>query len=109
MDRERRNPWLSLFLRPTSVGLYLQVQDLWLMLGALLVKILTNVVPRLELVELWTEDELVTVLHEAAHDLGFSQKSLMTVLRHALSGMKVCGATSRSSPNTYHPDRLDRG
>jgi hypothetical protein len=58
---------------------------------ALSVRILTDVVPRLELVESWTEDELVDVLREASHDLGIVQKTFMTVLRHALSGMKVRG------------------
>lgn len=53
------------------------------------VKILTNVVPRLEQVEHWAEDGLITTLNEAARDLGVSQKTFMTVLRHALSGMKV--------------------
>ena len=65
---------------------------------------MTDVVPRLELVEPWTEDELVTVLHESAHDLGIAQKTFMTVLRHALSGMKVC-----ETVNTHGPDRLDLG
>jgi len=54
-----------------------------------IVKILTDVVPRLEQVESWTEDELVTVLHGAAHELGVAQKTFMTVLRHVLSGMKT--------------------
>ena len=66
------------------------VQDLWLMRVVLSVRILTDVVPRLELVEPWMEDELVED-HDAAHDLGVAQKTFMTVLRHALSGMKVCG------------------
>jgi len=66
---------------------------LWLTLGAPLVKILTDVVPRLELVDPWTEDELTTLLHEASHELGIVPKTFMTVLRHALSGMKVCGPT----------------
>ena len=60
------------------------------------VKILTDIVPRLELLESWTEDELLTVLHEAADDLGVVQKTFMTVLRHAVSGMKVCGTIPRS-------------
>ena len=59
------------------------------------VKILTDIVPRLELLESWTEDELLTVLHEAADDLGVVQKTFMTVLRHAVSGMKVCGTIPR--------------
>ena len=59
-------------------------------------KILTDVVPRLEQVESWTEDELIAVLHEAARDLGIVQKSFMAVLRHTLSGMKVCGSVPRS-------------
>ncbi|KAF9647742.1 glutamyl-tRNA synthetase [Thelephora ganbajun] len=67
-----------------DIGMYF-----WLIWGNILVKILTNVVPRLELVESWTEDELATVLHDAAHDLGVGQKIFMTVLRHALSGMKT--------------------
>ena len=46
--------------------------------------------------ESWAEDELATVLHEASHDLGVSQKTFMTVLRHALTGMKVCGIKSRN-------------
>jgi len=68
------------------------IQNLWLMSVVLSVRILTDVVPRLELLESWTEDELVTILHEAADDLGVVQKTFMTVLRHAVSGMKVCGA-----------------
>ena len=67
----------------------------------LLVKILTNVVPRLELVDPWTEDELATVLHEAVHDLGVAQKTFMTVLRHALSGMKVCETAPASKLAEY--------
>ena len=50
---------------------------------------MTNVVARLELLESWTEDGLVTVLEEAIQDVGVVQKTFMTVLRHALSGMKV--------------------
>ena len=53
-------------------------------------KILTDVVPRLELVKTWTDDELTTLLHDASHELGVVPKTFMTVLRHALSGMKVC-------------------
>ena len=105
-DRERRNRWSSPFLRLTSVGYARAIKDLWLMY-ILSVKMLIDVVSRLELVESWTEDELVTVLHEAAHDLGVVRKTFMTVLRHALSGMKVCGVVPRSLPNTYRPDRLD--
>jgi len=59
-------------------------------------RILTDVVPRLELLESWTEDELITVLHEAADDLGVIQKAFMTVLRHAVSGMKVCGTVPQN-------------
>ena len=73
------------------------------------VRILTGVVPRLELVESWEEDELAAVLHEASHDLGVAQKTFMTVLRHALSGMKVRGAIFRNTQNAYSPDRLDLG
>ena len=69
---------------------------------------MTDVVPRLELVEPWTEDELVTVLHESAHDLGVAQKTFMTVLRHALSGMKV-PQSPEGRRNTHGPDRLDLG
>ena len=58
-------------------------------MGADLVKILADVVPRLELVEPWTDDELIVVLHDAARDLGIPQRVFMTVLRHALSGTKV--------------------
>lgn len=65
------------------------VEDFRLIYHPGLVKILTNVVPQLELVETWTEDELTTVLHEAVDDAGVSQKTFMTVLRHALSGTKV--------------------
>ena len=72
------------------------IQNLWLMSVVLPVKILTDIVPRLELLESWTEDELLTVLHEAADDLGVVQKTFMTVLRHAVSGMKVCGTIPRS-------------
>ena len=79
------------------------------MIHVLLVKILTDVVPRPELVEFRTEDELVTVLREAAHDVGVVQKTIMTVLRHTLSGMKVCRVVPRILPNTYRPDRLDPG
>ena len=57
--------------------------------------------PQLELVESWAEDELTAILHEAISDLGVSQKSFMTVLRHALSGMKVCSAVSRGSLNAH--------
>ena len=79
-------------------------------LGILLVKILTSVVPRLELVESWTEDELVTVLHDVSHDLGVVQKTFMTVLRHALSGMKVRGTVSMIFPSSHCPvNRLDPG
>ena len=53
------------------------------------VRILTDVVPRLELVESWIEDDLLAVPHEVALNLGVVQKMFMTVLRHALSGMKV--------------------
>ena len=70
-------------------------------------KILTDVVPRLELVETWTEDELITLLHEASHELGVVPKTFMTVLRHALSGMKVCETVSRSSWSTHRHDRPD--
>ena len=83
--------------------------DEWLMCVDLSVRILTDVVPRLELVESWTEDELVTVLHETAHDLGIVQKTFMMVLRHALSGMKVCGNVTRSTHNSHCLDRLDLG
>ena len=72
------------------------VRDFWLIAHPAPVKILTNVVPRLELMESWTEDDLTVVLHEAAQELGISQKTFMTVLRHALSGMKVCGTGARS-------------
>ena len=54
-----------------------------------LVKVLADVVPRLEPVEPWTDDELTAILHDAVSDLGVSQRMFMTVLRHALSGMKV--------------------
>lgn len=77
--------------------------------GVRSVKILTGVVPRLELVESWTEDELVTVLHEATHDLEVAQKAFMTVLRYALSGTKVCRAVPRSLPNPYLFERPDPG
>ena len=50
----------------------------------------------------------MTVLNEAAHDLGVVQKTFMTVLRYVLSGM-VCGAVLRSTQNSYHFDRLDPG
>jgi len=90
MDHKRRNRWSSPFPRQTSVGCNPVIQSLWLSV-VLSVRILTDVVPRLELLEAWTEDELVTVLHEAADDLGVVQKTFMTVLRHAVSGMKVCG------------------
>jgi hypothetical protein len=50
----------------------------------------------LELVESWTEDELTTVIHEAAGGLGLAQKPFMIVLRHALSGMKVWFTLSES-------------
>jgi len=89
MDHERRNRWSSPFPRQTLVGCSPVVRRLWLMSVVLSVRILTDVVPRLELLESWTEDELVTVLHEAADDLGVVQKAFMTVLRHAVSGMKV--------------------
>ena len=82
---------------------------MWLMCVVLSVRILTDVVPRLEPVESWTEDELVTILNEAAHDLGVVQKTFMTVLRHALSGMKVCGTVPRSTQDTYCLGRLDPG
>jgi len=45
---------------------------------------------RLELLGSWTEGEPISVLHEAAHDLGVIQKTFMAILRHALNGMKVC-------------------
>lgn len=93
-DIGRCNRWFQVFLLTS---------------GAYLVKILTDVVPRLELVESWTEDELTTILHEASHDLGVAQKTFMTVLRHALSGMKVCGTVPRGSPNTYRPHRPGLG
>ena len=73
------------------------------------VRILTDVVPRLEPMESWTEDELVTILNEAAHDLGVVQKTFMTVLRHALSGMKVCRTVPWSTQDTYCLGRLDPG
>lgn len=98
MDRKRRSPWSSPSPRLTLVGYIRRIRACWLMLGALLVKVLTNVVPRLELIESWTEDELTAVLHEASNDVGVVQKTFMTVLRHALSGMKVCRIMSRSSP-----------
>lgn len=54
-----------------------------------IVKILADVVPRLDPVEHWTDDELAVVLHDAVRDLGVPQRVFMTVLRHALSGMKT--------------------
>ena len=81
----------------------------WLTLGALLVKMLTNVAPRWEAVVSWTEDELATVLREASHDLGVSQKTFMTVLRHEVSGIKVCKTPSCRSLDTHSPDRLEPG
>lgn len=65
------------------------VGDFRLIWWFVLVKILTDVVPRLELVGSWTEDELAADLREALQDLGVSQKYFMTILRHALSGMNV--------------------
>ena len=109
MGHQRRNTWSSLFLRVTPVRCIRGLRAFLLMLGTHVVKILTDVVPKLELVESWTEDELITVLHEASRDLDVAPKAFMTVLRHALSGMRVCGTTYRSSRNAHHPDRLDPG
>ena len=54
-------------------------------------------------------DELVTVLHEACHDLGVFQKKIMTVPRYGLSGIKVCETASCHSLDAHPPDRLDQG
>lgn len=97
IDREKRSTWSSPFLRLTSVRREPCVSRVTADRRIVLpVRILTDVVPRLELVESWTEDELLVVLHEAAHDLGIVQRTFMTVLRHALSGMKVWGTTLRT-------------
>ena len=63
-------------LRPTLVGHNHKARDVWLMRAV-------NVVPGLE-------DELVSVLHEATHDLGIVQNTLMAVLTYVLSSTKVC-------------------
>ena len=72
-------------------------------------EILTTVVPRLEAMKSWTEDDLVADLHEVIHDLGVSQKTFMTILRHALSGMKVCTMASGTSLDAYCRRRRGRG
>ena len=61
------------------------------------------------MVETWTEDELVTVLHEACHDLDVFQKTFMTVPRYGLGGIKVCETASCRSLDAHPPDRLDQG
>ena len=66
-------------------------------------RILSDVIPKPEQVESWMKDELITVPHEAVYDLGIVQKTLMMVLRHALSGMKVRGTVPRSKQNAYRP------
>lgn len=87
--RERRNQWLSPSLRLILVPDPFRGQSFLADSKPDLVKILADVVPRLEVVESWTDDDLTVVLHDAVRDLGVSQRVFMTVLRHALSGMKV--------------------
>ena len=91
MDRERRNLRSNPFLRLISVRYIHIFQASLPTLGTLLVKILIIVVPRLELVESWTEDELVTDLHDASHDLDVVQKTFMAVSRYTLNCTKVRG------------------
>ena len=71
---------------------------------------------RLELSEPWMENGLITVLHEATHDLGVIQETFMTVLRHALNGMKVCRTPTALTDWTWGggdhgcpSERADRG
>jgi len=50
--------------------------------------VLSSVISRLEDSPIWDEAEISQVLHEEMDALEVKQKTFMTVLRHALSGMK---------------------
>ena len=69
---------------------------------------LTDIVPRPELVESWTEDELLAALHEATLDWA----QFKSVLDGSEARVERYEGVRDRSPNpqsAYCPDRLDPG
>lgn len=54
--------------------------------------VFSSVISRLEDSPTWEEAEISKALHEEMDSLKIKPKTFMTLLRHALSGMKVCSS-----------------